>query len=122
MERCDLKGRTKAFSLKVLKLIDDLPATVTGRLTANQLGRAGTSVGANYRAACRARSKSEFIAKIGTVIEEADESAFWVEMIMERQILNKARVQPLWQEASEIIAIVTQSRKTAESTLKAPKR
>jgi four helix bundle protein len=117
----DLKERTKRFALGVLGLIDALPPTVKGRLISQQLVKAGTSVGANYRAACRARSKSEFVAKLGTVIEEADESAFWIELIMEGRILRRELAAPLWQEAGEIIAIMTQSRKTAESSLKTPK-
>ena len=121
MDKHDLKARTKQFALRVLNLVDALPRTVRGRLIADQLGRAGTSVAANYRAACRARSKTEFISKLGTVIEEADESAFWLEVIMEGHVLSKARVAPLWQEANEITAIMTRSRKTAESSLNASK-
>lgn len=121
MDKRDLKERTKQFALAVLKLVDELPPTLKGRLIGHQLGDAGTSVGANYRAACRARSKNEFISKLGTVIEEADESAFWLELVIGTQILKRERVLPLWQEASEITAIMTQSRKTAESNLKTPK-
>jgi four helix bundle protein len=121
LDKRDLKERTKQFALAVLKLVDELPPTLKGRLIGHQLGDAGTSVGANYRAACRARSKKEFISKLGTVIEEADESAFWLELVIGTQILKRERVLPLWQEASEITAIMTQSRKTAESNLKTPK-
>jgi four helix bundle protein len=73
----ELKERTKRFALRVLKLVAALPNNVQGRAIGNQLVRAGTSVGSNYRAACRGRSKAEFIAKLGIVEEEADESAFW---------------------------------------------
>ncbi len=121
MDKRDLKERTKQFALRVLNLVDAMPLTLKGRVISQQLVDAGTSVGANYRAACRARSKSEFVAKLGTVIEEADESAFWLELIMEGRILRRELVAPLWQEAEEIIAIMTQSRKTAESSLKTPK-
>jgi four helix bundle protein len=121
VDKRDLKERTKQFALRILNLVDAMPPNLKGRVISQQLVEAGTSVGANYRAACRARSKSEFVAKLGTVIEEADESAFWLELIMEGRILRRELAAPLWQEAEEIIAIMTQSRKTAESTLKAPK-
>src|SRR5687768_12986487 len=79
VNKYDLQARTKQFGLRVLKLIDTLPRSTSGRIVANQLGRSGTSVASNYRAACRGRSKAEFIAKLGTVEEEADESAFWID-------------------------------------------
>jgi four helix bundle protein len=79
MNADDLKKRTKQFALRILKLAAALPNTVEGKVIRGQLVRAGTSVGANYRAACRGRSRAEFIAKIGTVEEESDESAFWLE-------------------------------------------
>ncbi len=110
-----LKGRTKKFGLAVLDLIDKLPNTITGRAIGNQLVRSGTSVGANYRAACRARSRAEFVARLGIVIEEADETAFWLEMISERAIVNYSLLQQLLNEANELVAVMTTSRKTAES-------
>ena len=82
----------------------------------NQLARSATSVGANYRAACRSRSKAEFIAKIGLVEEEADECAFWLEMIRERKLIPAQRLQDLLKEATELTAIMAASRKTAKST------
>ena len=102
------------FSRRVLRLIGELPNNRMGWIIGDQLGRSGTSTGANYRAACRGRSLAEFIAKLGTVIEEADESAYWMELIMEEEILDPKRVQPLWKEADELVAIMTASRKTAE--------
>jgi four helix bundle protein len=110
----DLKDRTKMFARRVLRLLDHLPNNRKGWIVGDQLGRCGTSVGANYRAACRARSRAEFIAKLGTVIEEADESAYWLELVMEDEIVKADQVTPLWQEANEIVAIMTSSRKTAE--------
>ena len=82
MDEDELKRRTKRFALRVIKLVAALPKTVEGRTIGNQLVRAGTSVGANYRAACRARSKAEFIARLGVVEEEADESEYWMELII----------------------------------------
>jgi four helix bundle protein len=82
MTTAELKARTKEFALRVIRLVDALPNTVKGRAIANQIMRSATSIAANYRAACRARSRAEFIAKIGVVEEEADETAFWLELII----------------------------------------
>ena len=112
----ELKMRTKVFALRVLKLVDALPNTRGGRILADQLGRSATSVGANYRAACRARSKREFIAKIGVVEEEADESAYWLELTAESGAMSATKVQALLQESSELVAIMASSRITASRT------
>lgn len=104
-----LKKRTKQFALRIMKLVDALPNTIAGRAIANQLVRAGTSVGANYRAACRGRSKAEFTSKLGTVIEEADECEYWLELIMDGSLLPRDRVVPLHQEAHELAAIFVAS-------------
>ncbi len=113
MNESELKQRTKQFSLRVMKLIAALPGGVEARAIGSQLVRSGTSVGANYRAACRGRSKAEFIAKLGTVEEEADESAFWMELIIEGGLMEKSRVEPLLHEANELVAIIAASRKSA---------
>jgi four helix bundle protein len=113
LDAIDLKARTKSFGLRILKLVDALPATPQGRAVANRIIRSGTSVGANYRAACRARSRAEFIAKIGVVEEEADETAFWLERIIESGLLKKEMVRPLLVEAGELVAIMAASRKSA---------
>lgn len=115
MNEQDMIKRTKQFALRVMKLVEALPRTVQGRSIASQLMRSGTSVAANYRAACRARSKPEFIAKLGTVEEEADESLFWLELIIEGGLLTKKQVQPLLSEAGELVAITTSSKKTART-------
>ena len=115
MDEKVLKGRTKRFGLRIMKLVDALPKTTSGRAIGNQLVRSGTSVGANYRAACRGRSKAEFIAKIGVVAEEADESAFWLELLMDANILKTDLVSPLHQEAEELTAIFTASGRTAKT-------
>ena len=94
-------------------MVAALPKSIEGRAIGNQLVRSGTSVGANYRAACRGRSKAEFIARLGVVEEEADESAFWMELIIESGLLEKKLVEPLLQEANELTAIITASRKSA---------
>lgn len=118
MNKDDLKERTKQYVLRIIKLVEALPNTVTGRTIGNQLIRSGTSVGANYRAALRARSKIEFIAKLGIVIEEADESAFWLEIVTESKLLKKDSVEPLLRETSEILAIMIVSTKSAKINLK----
>jgi four helix bundle protein len=113
MNETELKERTKQFALRVMKLVDAVPKTAAGRALGNQLIRSGTSVGANYRAACRGRSKAEFIAKIGTVVEEADESKFWLELIMDDELLPRNLVEGLWKEADELTTIFVASAKTA---------
>ena len=122
MNADDLKKRTRQFALRVLKLVAALPQTVAGRAIGGQLARAGTSVGANYRAACRGRSRAEFISEMGTVEEEADESAYWMEVIIEGELLPGKQVQPLLAEAEELTKIFAQSRISAsrklEKTLK----
>jgi four helix bundle protein len=117
MTEDDLKKRTKQFALRILKLVAALPRTIAGRTIGGQLARSGTSVAANYRAACRARSKAEFISRLGVVEEEADESALWLELIMEGKLMKKELVEALWTEADEIVAIMTSSRKSAGRSL-----
>jgi four helix bundle protein len=109
----DLKARTKQFALRVMKMVDALPRTIQGRTIAKQIIRSATSVAANYRAACRARSRAEFIAKIGVVEEEADESCFWLELIIDSGLLTDERIRPLLSEAGELVAIMAASRKSA---------
>jgi four helix bundle protein len=113
MTERELFQRTKQFALRIFQLVGALPQTIQGRAVAAQLIRSGTSVAANYRAGCRARSKPEFIAKLGVVEEEADESAFWLELIIETELLKPPKVIPLLTEASEIVAIMASSKKTA---------
>lgn len=117
MNEQDMIKRTRHFALRIMKLVEALPRTVQGRSIAGQLMRSGTSVAANYRAGCRARSKLKFIAKLGTVEEEADESAFWLELIFEGGLLNRELIQPLLVEANELVAITASSKKTASATL-----
>ena len=113
----ELKKRTKRFALRILKLVAALPNTVQGRTVGGQRVRAGTSVGANYRAACRGRSKAEFIAKLGVVEEEADESAYWLELIIDDELLSPKVVTPLLDEANELTKIMARSRISASIAL-----
>ena len=116
MTKEELKNRTKQFALLIIKLVDDLPNTKAGITVGNQIIRSGTSVGANYRTACRARSNADFISKITIVEEECDESLFWLELILESKLLKKERLTDLIKEADELTAIFTASGKTARQT------
>lgn len=109
----ELRGRTKRFALRIIRLFRSLPRTDEARIIGKQVLRSGTSVAANYRALCRARSKAEFIAKMGVVIEEADETVFWLELLIEAQIIPQPKTQDLLSEANELTAIFVASRKTA---------
>lgn len=114
MPKEDLKLRTKKFALRILKLTGALANSQECYIIKGQLIRCGTSVASNYRAACRARSKSDFIAKLGIVEEEADETGFWLEIIIERKHLKKELVEPLLNETYELLAIIVSSIKTAK--------
>ncbi len=113
MNEDELKLRTKKFGMRTIVLIRALPKTDEGRIIGKQLLRSSTSVGANYRAVCRARSKLEFIAKLGIVIEEADESVFWFELIIESGLMKADLVKDLLSEANQITAIMSASRNSA---------
>ncbi len=116
-EEREMIARTKQFAVRIMKLVGALLKTIEGRAIGNQIMRSGTPVAANYRAACRARSKPEFVAKLGTVEEEADETALWLEPIIEGELINTRQIKPLLAEANEIVAIIAASKKTASSTL-----
>ena len=109
----EMKKRTKRFALDIIKLCRNLSKNQESRLISNQLFRAGTSVAANYRAACRARSRADFISKMGIVEEEADESLFWLELIKELELCQNTLVPQLLKEGNEILSIVVSSINTA---------
>ncbi|HUT01740.1 MAG TPA: four helix bundle protein [Phycisphaerae bacterium] len=109
----EMKQRTKKFALRVIGLVDALPKDHAANVIGRQLLRAGTSVGSNYLAACRARSQAEFIAKLGIVEEEADESIYWMELLTEGGLMQRKRLSPLMKEAGELLAIVVSSINTA---------
>ena len=109
----ELRNRTKHFAIRIIRLFQALPKSSEAQVIGKQLLRSGTSVGANYRAVCRARSKAEFIARIGIVAEEADESVFWLELIEETKILNAKQLERILKEARELAAIFSASHKTA---------
>ncbi len=111
------KQRTKVFALRVIKMYQNLPKTEEARIIGKQLLRSATSVAANYRAVCRARSEAEFISKLGIVVEEADESVFWLELLVESEIIKQEKLTLLIKEANEILAVVASSRKTAKKSV-----
>ncbi len=111
---CDLKQRTKLFALSIVRLCRTLPDTDEARILGKQLLRSATSVGANYRAACRARSRAEFVAKLGIVLEESDETVFWLELLQEAGVGNREKLQPIAQEANELTSIFVTSICTAK--------
>ena len=111
-----LKDRTKLFAIRIVKLFRSLPRTEEARVIGRQVLRSGTSVAANYRAVCRARSRAEFIAKIGVVVEEADETVFWLELLIETGIVQQVRLDSLLSEAHELVAIFAKSQQTARRT------
>jgi len=114
MTQEEMKMRTKQYAKRIIKLCRSLPQTLEGRRISDQLFRAGTSVGANYRAACRARSRADFISKLGLVLEEADESLYWLEIISETKQLNPSLMLPIIKEGNEITAIMVSSINTSK--------
>jgi four helix bundle protein len=110
----DLKERTKQFALRVLKIVRALPPGMEGRIVGNQLLRAGTSVAPNYRAVCRARSRPDFLSKLAIVIEEADETAFWLEFLVDAGLVSDKTMKDLLSEANQLIAIFNASKTTAK--------
>jgi four helix bundle protein len=118
MFREELKDRTKKYALRIIKLAEALPKTKTGDVVSKQVIRCGTSVASNYRAACRAKSDLDFLSKMGIVEEEADESIFWLEIIIDSGLMRKELVLSLLQEGNEILAIVISSKITFKKRLK----
>ena len=108
-----LQARTKSFAVRIVKLFRALPRQEEAKIIGRQLLRSGTSIGANYRAVCRARSKKEFISKIGVVVEEADETVFWLELLIECTIVSERKLAELLNEANELLAIFAASQATA---------
>lgn len=112
--REQMNVRLKSFALRVIKLFQSLPKTDEARIIGKQLLRSGTSVAANYRAACRARSGNEFYSKMSIVVEEADETLFWFELLTEAEIISVERMKDLMKEAEEIVKIMSTARKNAQ--------
>ena len=109
-----LKERTKQFAIRIVYLFRELPRSEESRVIGRQLLRAGTSVAANYRAVCRSRSKAEFISRIGVVVEEADESVFWLELLVDTGIIAQEKMKELLRESNELLAIFSASQSTAK--------
>jgi four helix bundle protein len=113
MDQREMKRRTKAFAVKIVRLFESLPQKRTAYVLGRQLLRCGTSVGANYRSACRAKSTADFVAKMGIVEEEIDETMYWLELLVEVGILKVEEVEAILKESNELLAIVVASIKTA---------
>ena len=109
-----MQGRTKGFAVQVIRFFGKLPKTEESRVIGRQLLRAATSVAANYRAACRAKSDADFIHKLGTVVEEADESLLWLELLEEAGLCSSVLIEPLKTEADELVRILQTSLNTAK--------
>jgi four helix bundle protein len=114
MAQVDLRDRTKAFALRIIRLTEALPRTRAADVIARQLVRSGTSIGANYRAARRARSYKDFLNKLGIVEEEADESTYWLEILADAGLVKRSRLDSITKEANEITAIIVASIRTAK--------
>lgn len=112
MTQEEMKARTKKFALRVIRLVESLPKTKTANVIGNQLIRSATSIGANYRAACRAKSTADFISKLSIVEEENDESIYWMELLIESETVKENLLQNLMSEADEILSIIVSSIKT----------
>jgi four helix bundle protein len=110
----DLRNRLKVLALRIIKLVQALPNTIVGNVIGRQVIRSGTSVAANYYSACKARSRKDFINKIGIAEEEADETLLWLELVVESKLLEEKKVKNLLQEVGEVIAILASSRITAK--------
>jgi four helix bundle protein len=109
-----LKDRTRGFALRIVGMYRALPRTEEARIIGKQVLRSGTSIGANYRAACRARSRAEFVAKLGIVLEESDETAFWLDLLRDAAIFPDEKLKDLRREANELISIFVASMRTAK--------
>jgi len=116
MNNENLKLRTKQFALRIIKLVESLSRDTTANILGRQLLRAGTSVGANYRAACRSKSVADFISKMGTVEEEADESGYWMELLVDADKIRPVKITALLEEANELTAIAVASIRTARKS------
>ena len=112
MNEQEFKQRTKKLALRIIKLVETFPKTATARVIGNQILRSGTSVGANYRAACRAKSTADILNKLSIVEEEADETLYWLELLVEGEIIPESKLRNLMNETNEIIAMVVASIKT----------
>lgn len=123
MTEIELKNRTKKFSIEIIRLVSALPAGDAKSVLGRQLLRSATSVAANYRSACRGRSKAEFVAKLGICEEEADESMLWLELLIETGVMNNENIKRLWREADQLTAIFASSIKTirAKAVIPNPK-
>jgi four helix bundle protein len=121
MPERDLKARTRRYAVQIVRFVDALPKCSTGSVIGRQLLRCGTSIGANYRSTAHAKSQRDFIAKMGIVEEEADETAYWLEILMETNMMDRNAIERLLKEANELTAISVSSIRTARNRLETEK-
>lgn len=112
----ELRVRTQDFALRIIRLVGALPRNMAGQVIGRQVLRSGTLVGANYRAACRARSRADFVGKLAIAEEEADETLYWLELLVKSSLVKPERLLPLVKEANELVAIITSARKTTQTS------
>lgn len=122
MKEFDLRKRTKSFTVSILNLVDSIPMKNSTRVIANQLGKSGSSVGANYRASLRARSDNEYLSKMNIVLEETDESLFWLEVLQELKVVDDNDLKELLNEANELTAIFVATLKNTKSRINNTKK
>ena len=118
MDKAELQERMTAFAVRIVKMVDSMPATVSGLAIARQIIRSGTSPSANYRAACLAKSEKDFVNKMKMVEEELDETCHWLEIIMRSEMMPMSRLQPLYQECKELLSIIVKSIVTTKTRMK----
>jgi four helix bundle protein len=116
-ENKDLRDRTKEFAIRVIRMYSNLPKSTEAQVLGKQVLRSGTSIGANYREACRARSKAEFVAKVGDCLKELDETGYWFELLVESEKVASESLEPLQKECDELLAILTTIAKKCKSSL-----
>ncbi len=119
VDRIDLRDRTRDFALRIMRLCKALPKTAEGGVIKRQLLRSGTSIGATYSAARRGRSHADFVSKLGVALEEADETVYWLELIVHAGLIPTKQIEPLLDEANQLVAILVSSLRTAKSATSA---
>ena len=118
MNKKELQERMTTFAVRIIRMVDSLPSTISGKAVARQIIRSGTSPSANYRAACIAKSDKDFINKLKMVEEELDETAHWLDIIMRSEMVKASRIQPLYQECNELLSIIVKSIITTKNRVK----
>jgi len=117
MDQEQMRQRTKAFALRVVAMVGEMPSNTSGFVLGKQVLRSGTSVGANYREACRASTRKQFLYSLEIALREADETLYWIELIMEANIFRQSQLQPLWSECNELVSILNAAVKSTKNNM-----